>query len=203
MRGITLTLNFDTPEEAISFLKLITSRIKYSGLYGEIKGKKLKLFIPESQRTEEVVNEVKTLYRELHGAKNAFQKKRFKIQTVLSLAKLETAIPVPVLVDIIKLQGKHARLAGETIETSLELNELVKLAEQVSSTYHSAIHMPLTSSARRLLVVASLTLGKNPEETVSLLLSRNLLREEDGTLSLSMDYERSLEKLRELVKQST
>ncbi|MEM3969289.1 MAG: hypothetical protein QXH01_07375, partial [Thermofilum sp.] len=64
MRGITLTLNFDTPEEAISFLKLITSRIKYSGLYGEIKGKKLKLFIPESQRTEEVVNEVKTLYRE-------------------------------------------------------------------------------------------------------------------------------------------
>uniref|UniRef100_A0A7C1CDQ4 DUF2067 domain-containing protein n=1 Tax=Thermofilum adornatum TaxID=1365176 RepID=A0A7C1CDQ4_9CREN len=203
MRGITLTLNFDTPEEAISFLKLITSRIKYSGLYGEIKGKKLKLFIPENQRTEEVVNEVKTLYRELHGAKNAFQKKRFKIQTVLSLAKLETAIPVPVLVDIIKLQGKHARLAGETIETSLELNELVRLAEQVSSAYHSAIHMTLTSSARRLLVVASLTLGKNPEETVSLLLSRNLLREEDGTLSLSMDYERSIEKLRELVKQST
>ena len=66
MRGITLTLNFDSSEEAISFLKLITSRIKNTGLYGEIKGKKLKIFVPESTKTDEVVSEIKTLYKELH-----------------------------------------------------------------------------------------------------------------------------------------
>jgi hypothetical protein len=202
MRGVTLTLNFDSSAEAVSYLNMLSSKIKYPGLYGEVKGRKLKLFIPESERTEQVINEVKTLYREMRSSKNAFSRRRFKVQTILTLAKLKTAIPIPALIDVVNLQGRYAKLVGDSIETSLDLNELVKLAEQLSSVYRSTLYMPLTPSARRLLTVASAASGKPPEDMLELLVSAMLLKREGEGLTLAVEYTKSLERLREVLPAS-
>lgn len=201
MRGVTLTFTFNDSGEAVSFLSMLKKELGDARLYGEIKGKKLKVFIPEGERTDDIVRRVKTLYREIHEKTLTVRPRKLGVSTILSMANLEVAIPVPALVDVLNMVGKKAVLRGEYLETNASLKEAVEFAKKLSRAYKSLLHEPLTATARRLAAVASVVLGLEPDKAVDLLVSKGILKQVEGNVSLSEEYTKSLSRLRSLLEE--
>ncbi len=184
LRGVTLTFSFASPGEAVRFLEVITKVLGGKVILGEVKGDKVKVFIPYSEDYRETVRKIKLLYMEVRNSSRVGLR-RYDLATVLSVANLEVAIPVQALIDALRLSGRKASVEGSVLVTDAGFNEVVRLAERVSLRYSEAVRAGLPAPLRRLAAAAAACANLSVQEVLDVLEQKGLIKRGDGVLPAS------------------
>lgn len=199
MKGVLLTFTFNNSAEALKFIEVLNRKIGRGAVLGEVKGNKVKVFIPFSENYRKTVREVKLLYFELHSSMD-FRPKRFEISTVLSASNLKVAIPVQALIDILKLEGYEARLEGSYLVTNARFQHVTELAERISEHYEEAVKQGLAAPLRRIVAVVATYMDTQVSDAINLLLKAGFIDRKDGEFVLRSKPEDIIDKIAELLK---
>lgn len=180
----------------MKFLEVITKMLGGRAILGEVKGDKVKVFIPHSEDYQEVVRKVKLLYMEMRSS-SKIGLRRYDSTTILSVASLEIAIPLQALVDALRLSGHKASLEGTAIVTNASFHEVVRLAEKLSHCYSEAVKVGLPAPIRRLIAAAAACANLSVQDILDALEQRGLIKRDDGILQASTleAIHRELEKM--------
>jgi len=198
LKGVTLTFTFTSSAEALKFIEILSKRLGKGSFLGEVKGNKVKVFIPFREDYRRLVEEVKHLYAEVHAGVSR-RLKSFEITTVLSASNLRVAIPMQALLEALQLEGYRAELTGSRIVTNASFQHVVELAERVSEAYSEAVELRLPSPLRRIVAAAAACAGFSVEETLKLLVSHGLVAHKEGGYLLLLKPEEAIRKLREIL----
>jgi Uncharacterized protein conserved in archaea len=102
-----------------------------------------------------------------------------------------------VVADALTFKGFYAEVRGDTLETELGYEEVLKVAEAISKMYEEAERHPLTPQAKRVVVAYAFAKGLSIEAAVEELTKMGLLNR-GAVISLR----HSLEKTRRLLVES-
>mgnify|MGYP001772750263 CR=1 FL=1 len=198
LKGVTLTFTFASSAEAVKFIELLNKKLGKGCFLGEIKGNKVKVFIPLGKDHRRLVQEVKHLYAEVHSS-SAYRPRSFEVTTVFSASNLKVAIPVQALLEALRVEGYKAELRGSRIVTDASFQHLTELAERLSEAYSEAVRLKLTSPLRRIAAVAAVCSSSSVDQALKLLMDQGLVtRSKDGYL-LAMTPDAVVEKLKDVL----
>lgn len=198
-KGITLTFNFSNSDEALKFVEVLYKKLGKRSIIGEVKGSKVKVFIPFTEDYRKIVREVKLLYSEVH-TKLSYKPYRFEVTTILSASNLRVAIPVQALIDALKLKGYEARLEGGYLVTNARFQYITELAEKISEFYEETIRRKITSPLRRLVTAIAAAAEISVDEVLDLLLRSEFIEYRNNEVVLKSNPENVLEKLKHVIK---
>ncbi|MEM1516328.1 MAG: DUF2067 family protein [Thermofilum sp.] len=196
MKGVVLTFNFGSSAEALKFIEVLSKKVGRGAILGEIKGNKVKVFVPFSENYRKTVREIKLIYFELHSGAD-YRPKRFEISTVLSASNLKVAIPVQALVDALRLEGYEARLEGNHLVTNAKFQHLAELAEKISERYEEAARQRLAAPLRRLVAVVATHMNTSISDAIDLLQKLGFIESKNSELVLRFRPEDIMNKLRD------
>ncbi|MGB9708689.1 MAG: DUF2067 family protein [Infirmifilum sp.] len=192
MRGTTFTLVFSSPEEALEFLKMLEKILPGKSFLGELKTNKVKVFVPESENSEQVIRKIRELYNQKRRPYAYGLVKDYDISTVFSLSRLEQPIPLSLLITTLRIQGYKAEAVRDKLRTNAPLDHLTKMVEKLSKLYGELLEIKATAQARRLIALYSLTKNLPTEEAIRQLSEQGFLTEDRGRISLKLNYETAL-----------
>ncbi|QOJ78163.1 DUF2067 family protein [Infirmifilum lucidum] len=195
MKGRVLTLVFSSPEEAVHFLKTLEKLLPGKSFLGELKANKVKIFIPESENSEKTMHKIKQLYNQQRQPYSYGVMKNYDISSIFSMAKLEVPVPVTLLVEALKIQGRKAIIKGDILYTDATLNEIIKVVERLSVIYKEVLSLETTAQARRLISLYSFVNNKPVDSAVEELSKLGILTESSGKLTLKVNYDVALKAL--------
>ncbi len=200
-----LLFSFSDVGEAIDFLEYLTRLIPKRYYTGEIKGKKLKIFIKASpDEVDRIIDTIRKGYSEWRLSKTVIKGVyKHSIPMLLKIAKLKIAIPVQGLRDILYLSGYKSEIKGNILYSDAPLDVIKCLAEVLSEKYDESIYLNATPLVKRLVAVIAALTGKSIDYTVKFLLENGLIRyNEYNKLVLRKKYEDALKDLPNILKRS-
>ncbi len=200
---------FNNVNEALTFMEMLTGKIKSKELlirYDTGSGVRVWISIQgEPHEVELYSMEIKRVYNDIklmRGGK--FGIRAYDVSLILSKARLNAAIPIDLIIDLLQIKGVNAELDGSKIRVvgNIKLEDLVKLAEDISRIYNELIDAEVSAQAKRIIALYALLMGKDVKDSIKELLDKGLLSKygDSELLVLSMDYKHALSRLQELVE---
>ncbi len=203
------TFTFDNQQDALTFIDLVSKKVKSKelliryNLYGNV----VKVWIAiqgDAHEVEVYGNEVLKIYRDLKLMKGRFGVKTFDVSFILAKARLEAAIPIDIIVDILQLMGVPTEVEGSKIKVKgdMSLERLVEIAESISKLYREMMEREISSQAKRVIAIYAYLSKKPLDEAIADLLRHNIIKRYGDTelLVLSTDYTHALLKLQEILE---
>ena len=203
-----LVFTFNSMSEALTFMEMVTNKIKSKELlirYDAGNGIRVWVSIQgEPHEVELYSMEVKRVYNDIKLMRGKFGTRTYDVSLILSKARLSAAIPMDLIIDLLQVKGISAELDGSKIRVmgDVGLDDLVKLAEDISRIYSELMDMEVSAQAKRIIALYALLMGKGVKDSINELLSRGLLSRYGDTdlIVLSMDYRHALLRLQELME---
>ena len=189
-------------------MEMVTNKIKSKELlirYDVGNGTRVWLSIQgEPHEIELYSMEIKRIYNDIKLMRGKFGAHTYDVSLILGRAKLNAAIPIDLIVDLLQVKGINAELDGSKIRivSDVTLEDLIKLAEDISRIYNELMDMEVSAQAKRIIALYALLMGKSVKDSINELLNKGLLSRYGDTelLVLSMDYRHALSRLQELVE---
>ena len=198
---------FNNVDEALTFMEMVTSKIKSRELlirYDAGGGVRVRVSIQgEPHEVELYSMEVRRVYNDIKLMRGKFGVRTYDVSLILSKARLTAAIPIDLVVDLLQLRGVSAELDGSRIRVAgdVGLEDLVRLAEDVSRIYGELMDMDVSAQAKRVIALYALLMGRDVRGSIKELIDKGLLSKygDSELLVLSMDYRHALSRLQDLV----
>ncbi len=200
---------FNNVNEALTFMEMLTGKIKSKELlirYDTGSGVRVWISIQgEPPHEVELYSmEIKRVYNDIKLMRGKFGIRAYDVSLILSKARLNAAIPIDLIIDLLQIKGINAELDGSKIRVvgNIKLEDLVKLAEDISRIYNELIDAEVSAQAKRIIALYALLMGKDVKDSIKELLNKGLLSKygDSELLVLSMDYKHALSRLQELVE---
>ncbi len=99
----------------------------------------------------------------------------YDILQVLDKLNLKVAIPLDLLVEVLKLKGYRAELRKGILYTDASLDELGKVAKRIADAYYALRYSELTTQAKKAVALAAALLDVDESRVEEL--ANNLLKE--------------------------
>ncbi len=203
-----MVFTFNDVNEALTFMEMITSRIKSKEvLIRYDTGSGVRVWVSIQGEPHEVSlysMEIRRIYDDIKLMRGKSGVYVYDISIILNKARLNAAIPIDLVIDILHMRGINAEMEGSKIRIvgSAILEDLVGIVEDVSRVYGEMIDMEISAQAKRVIAIYSLLMGKSIKDSIKDLLGHGLLSRYGDTelLVLSMDYKHALLKLQELIE---
>ncbi len=203
-----ITVAFNSSEEALRFLDLVTRKIKTFQLYARTRaGRVVELtLVGDPAEIAVALSEIKKIAKTI---KEMYRKERglatYDVRIILDYAKIEAAIPLDVAFKVLELLGhKVELLRGGKIRTDAELSEILEVIEQVSRIYREMMDMDITPQAKRIIAMWCTVFDENPDEAVIELETLGILRryvtEDRNLVVLARSYDEAYREVKELVR---
>ncbi len=201
---------FNEVGEALTFMEMITNKIKSRELlirYDVGNGVRVWVSIQgEPHEVELYSMEVRRVYNDIKMMRGKFGTRAYDISLILSKARLSAAIPNDLVIDLLQVKGVNAELEGSKVRVAgdIRLEDLVRLAEDLSKVYSELIDAEVSAQAKRVIALYALLTGKDVRGSIEDLLNEGLLSRYGDTelLVLSMDYRHALSRLQELLERN-
>ncbi|ADN50895.1 DUF2067 family protein [Vulcanisaeta distributa] len=211
MRSIVrreFVFTFNNVNEALTFMEMLTSKIKSKELlirYDTGSGVRVWVSIQgEPHEVELYSMEIKRVYNDIKLMRGKFGTRAYDVSLILSKARLSAAIPIDLIIDLLQIKGINAELDGSKIRVvgDVKLEDLIKLAEDISRIYNELIDAEVSAQAKRIIALYALLMSKGVKDSIKELLDKGLLSKygDSELLVLSMDYKHALSRLQELVE---
>ncbi|MFB6470704.1 MAG: DUF2067 family protein [Vulcanisaeta sp. AZ3] len=203
-----LVFVFNDFDEALTFMEMLTKRIKSRLLfikYDVGRGVKVRVAVQgEPYEVELYSSEIRRIYDDIKAMRGRFNVKVYDMSILLNKARLKAAMPIDLIIDILRLMNINVELEGSKIKISgsVELNDVVSIIEDVSKLYGEMFDMDISAQAKRIVAIYSYIVRKTIKDSIDDLVKHGILRRYGTTelLVLSMKYEDALSKLKELIK---
>ncbi|MEM0479696.1 MAG: DUF2067 family protein [Pyrobaculum sp.] len=182
---VTLSFKFrqrDEVERFILFLEkhlrgnyIVTTRLTH--VYVQIEGENLK--------------EAVALVKKLAAlAKGGYGKRQIPLLILFKDVNLVRPIPPDLIADVLTLRGIESKVKGGYLETAVEYEEVLKIAEELSNLYQDAERYPLTPHAKKIVVAYAYSRGLSLDAAVERLVEAGVLNR-GKVISLREDYSRA------------
>jgi len=198
----SLRFRFEDGQEALLFIKLVTSRIKSPGL--AIKNDLGNIEVTVEGAREEIelyVGEVLRILRSIKGMKPRHGDLRsYDMAIILDLAGPEAAFPLDLVAEALGLMGRYSRMRGNRLITNSTLNEVLETVRRISRLYLDMRESNITPQAKRIISLYALLTGKSLDNSIEDLVREGILNDRSGFLALSRSYNEILGNMRILLE---
>jgi len=203
----TLTFTFNSQEEIIHFLDVISRKIKVFQLYARTRGNRNVEIVLMGDPAEvtvaiaelkKIAKTIREMYRKDRGMAT------YDVRVILDYAKIEAAIPLDVAFKTLELLGYRVeQLKDGKIRTNAEFSKVVEVIEEISRLYKEMMEMDITPQAKRIIAMWCAVFDRTPEEAIAELEALGLLKRyitpERNLVVLAYNYEEAYKKVKEFV----
>lgn len=203
-----LVFTFNNANEALTFMEIVTSRIKSKELlikYDVSGGIRVHVSIQgEPHEVELYAVEIRRIYNDVRMMRGRYGVRTYDISLILNKARLKAAMPIDIVIDAMHIMGINAEIEGSKIRIrdSLGLDDVVRMIEKMSELYRDMLDMDISAQAKRVIAIYSFVTGKPIKDCIIDLLNHELITKygDSELLVLSMDYDHALLRLQELIE---
>ncbi len=200
-----LTFKFNSSNEALNFIKLVTSRVRASQIITRYSvGNKVEIVLQgDPTEINMIVMELKRLAKIVKEiSRKGVSMNVYDANFLLSMAKLEAAIPLEVAFTILELLGYKVDFRENKLKTDAPLEKVLEIMNITSRVYREMMSMNITPQAKRIIAMYVVVKGKDIQRSIDDLINLNLLNrhEELNLIVLAHDYEKSVKILKEKLK---
>jgi len=194
-RVIILRLPPEARENPDAFIKYLSKALIGDTILMKLQGDKIRIEIYGSQALAAMTAaNLKRLLREYRVKRAPRGGTRISRQALTRYAGV--AVPVDVIVEVLKLQGYRAYEEGDDLVTNAD----PEIVEQVASSLGSALaetqHLYATRTAKKLVLAAMVATGRGQLEVIDAGMSVGVLDEDDeGKLFVRGDWREALKKV--------
>jgi len=203
-----LTVAFNSVEEAVRFLDLVSRKIKVFQLYARTRGSRVVelTLVGDPAEVTVAIAEIKKIAKTI---KEMYRKERglatYDVRVILDYAKIEAAIPLDVAFKTLELLGYRVeQLKSGKIRTNAEFSKVVEVVEQVSKIYKEMMEMDVTPQAKRIVAMWCVVLDRTPEEAIEELEALGILKRyittERSLVVLAYNYEEAFKKVKDFIE---
>lgn len=200
-----IKFSFNNKDEAIDFIELINTQLKTANLIVDLKGNIVSVKIYGTKdEIKGIISELKDLLSLVRSReKGAFLK--VSIKHLLSSVNLKASIPINLILEIVQMKGYEIRMNKGYLVTNASFELLKDIAIKLSNAYFKLKNIQATPKAKRIIALYSLLFDKDINDSIKELHKMRIINviKDLGRYTLSSNYEEAVDKIKNLLKQSS
>ncbi len=174
--GRRAVLKFKSSEDAITYVDLLTRRIKVGELIINVKSNVVELKVRGSREAGDIMM-AEAL--KVYGALRARNGGSLDLSVLISMAQPPHPVPFDVVTTALNLRGFPSELNGMKLKTKAPLDLVISIVKSVSSLYADMARMNVTQNAKKIIAVYALLRGLDVSGAIQELIGKGVVRENE------------------------
>jgi len=177
------------------FLSRVSEALKSYGAVVRVKGWSLEVDVYGDNT---MIRDSWIRLREVLSDYGSSQSPRINLRRLSRDARI--AVPVDVLVEVLKLMGYNAEEDDDGIKTDADYEEVLTFASMIRNALEELRLIPAARRAKHLIAALSASTGARVEDVISTGLNAGILRDDEGKLLVKKDWRQALRELAKVIR---
>jgi len=195
--------SFNSNEEALRFVELLSEHLRGANIIIDLKGTTVKVRVYGSRSDiKSTFLKIKDLVTIVKGERGEGLKK-YSLRYLLTSSELKAPIPIDLIRDVLALKEFKVEIKRGYVITDASLEEVRRTIERISEIYSELRSVRASPRAKKVIALMSSLTELSVGEALKVLLDNGVIRtvEGAGTYALTCKYEVVLEVVRKLLKE--
>ncbi|WP_188595668.1 DUF2067 family protein [Thermocladium modestius] len=188
--GRRAVLKFKSSEDAITYVDLLTRRIKVGELIIDVKSNVVELRVRGGREAGDIMM-AEAL--KIYGALKARNGGSLDLSVLITMAQPPHPVPFDVVTTALNLRGFPSELSGMKLRTKAPLDLVISIIKSTSSLYAEMARMNITQNAKKIIATHALLRGLDVPGAIQELMEKGAVRENESSGSALITASSSFE----------